>query len=553
MIKFLSRFFGRESETSAPVRQGYRLTRVQRTSGSYRGSMRDWKPRRNVLRTTETSERELTELRIEDLFRNDPVTRSVVNSLVTNVVGKGLTPQSILPYERLGITVEKARELQDQIEWLFFEWAKDAHYRNQFTFDNLQAMAVRSLVKTGEFIHLPILEKHPRPGCRFRLRLQEIDPRRLKTPFGRMYDPHFHDGIEVDETGIPIAYWIFSPRSQLETVLEETYSEEDFLRYPAILRLGRKGIFHVFSTEEDEQFRGSSALSPVVSFLRNFTDSIDNELLAQVVASSFPIFIALENGVEGGLPDYVKEESFSTEEEKRFYQDVQGGGQILYGNAGEKPEVLENARPSANFQTFCTLLLRMIGASFELPYEAITKDFSKTNYSSARAALLEAYRVYDSYRHNLINQYCQPIFSMVLEEAYLSGFIDLPCTVQEFYRDKSLWTNARWVAPARGYIDPQKEAQANIALLEAGLISRSEIIAERGGDFDEVVQRLADEDKMIKMLRPDASLSVENKENQNSVPNNNENIPENEDSGQNSDENENKNERRSTEKDNDKS
>lgn len=529
---------------TVPVKQSHMLSRASRLSGSFRGAMRDWNPRKNLLTFSESKERELTDVRIEDLFRNDGVTRSVINSLTTNVVGKGLTPQSVLPYAKLGLTAEQAKDIQEEIEWLWFEWAANAHYRDQFTFDTLQSMAVRSLVRSGEFVHLPIMEKHPRPGCRFRLRIQDIDPRRLRNPIGKTMDPYFHDGVEVDATGLPVAYWILSPSPQIGYVDLLTLNESDYVRYPARLRLGRKGIFHVFKAEEEEQYRGVSALAPVISFLKNFTDSIDNELLAQVISSSFAIFIGLENPTSD-LPSFIKEDEFQPpvppeHDEKHMFQDIQGG-QIMYGQPGEKPQVLENARPSANFQNFCTLLLRMIGASLELPYETVTKDFSKTTYSSARAALLEAYRVYDIYRNNLVSQYCQPIYSMVLEEAFLSGFIDLPCTVQDFYKNKILWTNAQWVAPGRGYIDPEKEANANIALLEAGLISRSEIIAERGGDFDEVVQRLADEDAMIKKLRPDIGLTPQSTQMEKSKPIDDEKTQENDDSSQNIEENEQEN------------
>ena len=52
----------------------------------------------------------------------------------------------------------------------------------------------------------------------------------------------------------------------------------------------------------------------------------------------------------------------------------------------------------------------------------------------------------------------------------------------DFYGALPYWCNTRWIGPARGYIDPTKEIAANIAAIEAGLMSRSEAIAERGGD-----------------------------------------------------------------------
>lgn len=67
-----------------------------------------------------------------------------------------------------------------------------------------------------------------------------------------------------------------------------------------------------------------------------------------------------------------------------------------------------------------------------------------------------------------------------------------------------MWTNARWTGPARGYVDPLKEVQAQIAAIDAGLMSRSDAIAERGGVFDEVTQRLAEE----KTMREEAGLGA---------------------------------------------
>lgn len=40
---------------------------------------------------------------------------------------------------------------------------------------------------------------------------------------------------------------------------------------------------------------------------------------------------------------------------------------------------------------------------------------------------------------------------------------------------------------------PHQEIAANIAAIDAGLMSRSEAIAERGSDFDEIAEQLARE------------------------------------------------------------
>ena len=61
-----------------------------------------------------------------------------------------------------------------------------------------------------------------------------------------------------------------------------------------------------------------------------------------------------------------------------------------------------------------------------MPYEIVARDVSKTNYSSARAALLEAWRIFGFYQKWLVDSFCQKVWEMVLEEAWLRGMITLP-------------------------------------------------------------------------------------------------------------------------------
>lgn len=482
VLSAIRSFFG---ASHGAVQQGRQLPSASLDSGALRGSLKNYMPQRVLTRSHTAFERDLTIARVEDLYVNDGIAKSGVNSIATNVIGTGLTPQSVIPATRLGISPDAAKDVQDQMEWLWSEWCGQAHYREQLGFEDLQMLGVRSLIRAGEMVHLPVMEE--RPGCRFALRIQDIRPTRLRTPWDKQFEPLIHDGVEVSPTGVPRAYWIASPAPSPTTIDDSFYTSGQFARIPAMIG-HRRGLFHIFRPDGEEQFRGVSCLASAVKFLRHLNDSIDYELLAQVLAASFPVFISLEKGQS--LPGYVEEETEG--EEKHYYQDIPAGG-IMYGNKGEKPEVLESKRPGKNFLSFCDLVLRILASSLEIPYEVLTKDFSKTTYSSARAALLEAWRVYEVYRSVFVRQYCQPLWHMVQEEAFLRGYLHLPEGAPDFYEAMIYWCNTRWIGPARGYIDPTKEIAANISAIDAGLMSRSEAIAERGGDFDEITEQLARE------------------------------------------------------------
>ena len=138
----------------------------------------------------------------------------------------------------------------------------------------------------------------------------------------------------------------------------------------------------------------------------------------------------------------------------------------------------------------------MIGTAIGLPYELLLKDFSKTNYSSARAALLEAWRHFLGWRNWFAPKFCQPCFDLVLEEAYLRGMFDAP----DFYEHKDEYCRVRWIGPARGWVDPVKEVEASRKAIDYGLSTLAEEVAGQGRDWEEVMEQIKREEDKTKEL-----------------------------------------------------
>ncbi len=90
-------------------------------------------------------------------------------------------------------------------------------------------------------------------------------------------------------------------------------------------------------------------------------------------------------------------------------------------------------------------VLRHIAAGLNLPYELLLKDFSKTNYSSARAALLEAWRYFHGRRRWLMDYWLRPIYELWLEEAINSGLVEAP----DFYAKRYAYSRCRFIFGGR--------------------------------------------------------------------------------------------------------
>jgi capsid protein len=82
----------------------------------------------------------------------------------------------------------------------------------------------------------------------------------------------------------------------------------------------------------------------------------------------------------------------------------------------------------------------------------------------------------------MIENFHQRVFEQWLEMAVLSGAINLPL----YETDPDRYRNVRWMPRGWSWVDPQKEVEAYKAAELAGYVTKSEIIAENGGDIEEV-------------------------------------------------------------------
>lgn len=478
-----------------PVPVSHSSVSISRNAGAYRGSLSSWRPPLAFTHDQQAHERILSQGRAADLVANDWAANSGINTITTNAVGTGLRPQSRINAKRLGISRDAALELQDAIESIWAEWTPKAHVRGLLHFEDMQLLGLRTMLRLGEMVHLPVmLDTSDR---KIRHALQDVHPARLCTPLDKRCDPSIIDGIQCNSHGAPEYYWLATPPASHASSLggfHTSLTSSQFTCIPA--HIGhRPGCFHLFKHTEEEQMRGESILAPGINLFRHLSDSLDNELLAQVVTASMALFVSQEDG--GPLPDYLEEERNSNE--KVYHQSVEPGT-VLYGNKNEKPHVLESAKPSPNFAAFYEFVLRAQAASIGTTYEELARDFSKVNYSSARAALLESWRIYMMYRTWVERHYCQPNYNMVIEEAWLAGHLHLPAGAPDFYDAVNLYTKAMWIGPQRGYIDPVKEVASTAMALEKHLMTYSEALAERGRDFEEVINESLEEEMILSRL-----------------------------------------------------
>lgn len=469
------------------------VTGVRRLSASQEGTLQSWNPRREQ-RLSETRALDNTMQRAESLAANDGHAASCVDSLALNVVGPGLRPQSYPDAGALGITDDQAQDFADSAEAAWKVWCREAHAGGTQHFDDLQYESKRSMFITGEFLHLPVwLEE---PGRTFGLALQPLHPARLRTPGDLMHRADIRGGVHLGPYNRPRGYFIASPPDNMPLA---GLTSQHFIYVPRMVG-HRYACLHRYHSGMPEQVRGVSILSPAMKQFRDLADYVDYELVGALIAASFTVFIETPQDIMGAAGGGF---SGSKAMGGRDYALQVQPGTLTTGNPGDKPHIISSTRPGPTFDAFYERVLRAAAASTGQPYEMVSKDFSKTNYSSARAALLEVWKLHTLFQEWDVRGYLDPVWSMVMEEAWLRGMLAVPPGAPSLYDSPAItraWLACVWTRPPRGQIEPVKERNAEQLALDSLTDTRTAICHARGLDFETVARTRQREERLLKKL-----------------------------------------------------
>jgi lambda family phage portal protein len=377
----------------------------------------------------------------------------------------------------LNISPDQGADFQKQAERVWTKWASNCDARGKLTFAEIEFLAVRQILEAGEFLSIRRAINDDRP---YFLALDIMEPDRLDDPPDKRDDPNTRFGITSNDRGRPLTYHI------RETHPGDSFRKrDDAYKFTAVKAQdggGRPNVFHVFPVLRPGQTRGIPFFAPVIEKFKMLADYLEAELVAARVAACFAAFVKTENPYGAATANAA-----TTENDQRL--EALEPGVIEYLGMNQDVTFAKPERPGTTFDQFVQRILRMIGAALGLPYELVLKDFSQTNYSSARAALLQAYRVFQVWQNMIVNHLCQPVYELLLEEAWLRGELTAP----GFESQKWEYTRAGWIPPGWRWVDPLKEANADKISIEMGLKTRADSCAEQGQDWEEKAEQAARE------------------------------------------------------------
>ncbi|MDF1536074.1 MAG: phage portal protein [bacterium] len=471
MKKFLKRIFPRPLKRKSGQR-GYSAGGSDRLSN-------DWKTTslsaNGELRYTLKALRG----RSRDLAMNNDYARRYLQTCVSNVVGpRGVGLQMRVTYPN-GRTLDKMANRIIEAAWK--EWGQRGTCTicGKYSWLGVQRLVAESTPRDGEILIEKVLGEEADNRFGYALNIVEADHLDEDLTTDLQNGNRILMGVEEDRFGRPIAYHMLAYHPGDYTW--HTYKGQQYVKVSA------DRIVHVFKPDRAGQSRGVPWMHTAMGTLRMVDAYAEAELVAARAAASKMGFIVTPTGDDYNGDDKDSDGNTITEFEP---------GVIEQLPVGQDFKPFDPDSPSGKFNPFVKAMLQKTASGLGVAYSTLSSDLEAVNFSSIRSGVLEERQNWRTLHNWFIESLCAPIF-----EGWLFWTLSNSALGESFLpRDYRRLNSPTWQPRGWDWVDPLKDANANIAAIRAGTRTRTETTAERGMDFEDILTQLAEEEARAKEL-----------------------------------------------------
>lgn len=456
-------------------------------------------------------EKQTVDARGNDLLRNVGPIQGASYTYRDSIVGSHFRLNAHPVYSVLGMDEDWADEFQQEVEAKFTLWAEsDANWCDATRMTNFTGIIRLGLCVAfagGEYLGTAEWANDGRP---YHTCIQTIDCDRLSNPMGAPDTRLLRRGIERSRRGVPIAAHI------REAHQSDAYDFEGAFRWrrvPFRKPWGRLQVLHLLEQSRADMTRGIAPLAAAIKethmgrkfhevTLQNailnasYAAAIESELPSQMAFASIGAedtaesMVAAQMAMLGAIAEYA-----------RGSRNLQiDGVKIPHLYPGSKLRMMPAGTVGGVGQAFEDSLNRWISRTLGVSYEEYTNDYTKTNYSSSRAAANATRRRMNAHKRVFADRLANAVYELWLEEAVHDGTIEsvkplLARNPNFFYEglNKEALCKASWIGASAGQVDELKETQAAVLRIAHNLSTEEIEVAKLGHDYRDVLKQRARE------------------------------------------------------------
>lgn len=431
--------------------------------------------------------------RMRDLSRNEPSIVAATGALVDHVIGLGIGCSSAVAFDAPGAESELDDEFNAESDALWDRWFEsEIDSEGRRTGCELQQLSMRDAVDAGDSLWLEVFDPDPAriiPLCYQVLEAEQLDDSVLRpqdddgNPLGN--GNRVVRGIELDSRNRPAAYYLW-----------DTHPYDAWLPGAPTGRSRRipaERILHWFVPGRPSQTRGVSLWASAMQPARDRDWLVGNVLTAAAIQAIFTVIHQTDKAGTG-----MGAAPASTDANGNPLIAL-GRGMILQNMPLEdKFTSISPTQPSQQMGDFIRLIMHLQAMACRMSYLRLSRDYSATNYSSARAAHEDDDKTFRPLQVNFGNRIMRPIHRTFIEQAAAFGrFKSL--TARMFLSQPSVWLQNELILPGRRYIDQLKETNAALARMGGGISTlKEEVGGYSGRSWRSNIRQLGLEQKYAK-------------------------------------------------------
>lgn len=397
------------------------------------------------------------------LDQSHDLVNGILDTFVNNTIGPNGIQIEPQPKNAQG---EIESDFAQQILMLWRDWSRKPETRHMHDRGCAERLAALTWARDGECFAQHISGQRPQldHGTEVPYSIELLDPEMV---------PHDYEdssrnvvqGVLLNEWGRPRTYYVYK-KNPAETLY---LASSEMKQIPAEL------MAHLKLTRRIGQVRGVSKLATVLTRIQDLKDYEESERVSARISAAMCAY------VRKGTPDMylpTDAEMDGADDDGNRLFDIAPG--MVWDNLlpGEEIGTVQSNRPSNLLAPFRDSMLKAVASGVGVGYSSIAKDYSGT-YSAQRQELVESYVSYAAMTAHFVSQWTRPIYQNFIAAAIAARALVVPGGIDPLTLD-----DAEYRGPVMPWIDPQKEADAALSLMQAGLKSRSQAIRERGGNPD---------------------------------------------------------------------
>lgn len=420
--------------------------------------------------------RDILRKRARDLERNSPITGAITQAMQTGVIGNGFTIQVMHDDENYDSTVEKL-------------WNKWVHHENcdylqrQSLDDMLKMIVLRLMIDGGVIVTFKTDKKRKIPLTLQIHEVDELDTTDIpKTENGNV----ILNGIELTEDSREVAYWLKQTTPDGMTDLKP-------------VRVPKEDAIFLWAKTRPTQYREITKYASTIALTKDLSEYNGAVSMQQKISACTMGVIEQDNPMVnvGRAPNQADGSRVESIE----------GGTVRTLKPGEKMKLLSPNGQAVEASTYIPLIQRILSAPWGLSLESTSRNVEKVNYSSARQNLVVDQIVYKNYRKFLEEYLLRPIFKRFVNACYLKGYLDRT----SFNPNDENYYEAEWLGTSMAWIDPLKEANANMINLSSGGKSFQSYCAEQGVDWRDRIAEMKEAQEYAEKMGVTLSFVQQNK------------------------------------------